>query len=250
MEQEGGEILSKIVSKSMAGGEKSYFEKIFNFDTESRGEMANVLQYTFLSIIPIIGLNKLIQYFSPDVDEEKKSLEILFEIVIQLIVLFIGLFFINRLVSIVPTYSKIAYPSFSLSGFLTLILVIFSFQTKLGEKMNVLIERLEQLWGGEKEDKKGKKHQKSNVRVSQPISGQQQQHQQLPPPSYSGTTSINNLPTGPSQGSSSSSSQNYDGFFKDQENPLLNASSPGGMNDGFEPMAANGALGGSGFSNF
>jgi len=247
-EMEGGENLSKIISKNLTG-EKSYFEKIFNFDTESRGEMSNVLQYTFISIIPIILLNKLIQYFSPEVDEEKKSLEILFEIIIQLVVLFIGLFFINRVVTIIPTYSKINYPTFSLSGFLILVLVMFSFQTKLGEKMNILIERLEHLWGGgNKEEKYEKKHHKSNVRVSQPISGQSQQQQQYSQPSYTGTTSINNLPTGPSQ---NSTSPNYDGFYKDQNNPLINAATPGGMDgSSWEPEPANGSIGGSGFSNF
>jgi hypothetical protein len=61
-------------------------------------------------------------------------------------------------------------------------------------------------------------------------------------PTYTDGTSINSLPT-----SSTSSTQqlpNYDNMYKQQNTPLVNAATPGGMEGFQEPMAANELVGG------
>ena len=70
---------------------KSFFKHVFNFDDDTKGEILNILQYSLIAIIPVIILNKTMQKYVPEADDKKNSLEITAEVVIQIIVMFIGL---------------------------------------------------------------------------------------------------------------------------------------------------------------
>lgn len=215
---------------------KNFFKYVFNFDDNSKYDMMNIAQYTFIALIPVIGLNKAIQKFVPEADEEKSSLELLAEVLIQVIVMFFGLLFIHRIVTFVPTYSGVRYPDFSIIFIVLAVLMItLSLQTKLGEKVSILTERLYELWDGSSaSDKKKKKNNKNGVKVSQPISGQSSN-------TYSDSTSISMLPSG----GQSQQSPNFDSMVRADTTPLVNAAVPGGGIEGFgEPMAANAVLGG------
>ena len=208
-----------------------------------------------MSIIPVIILNKSIQRFSPEANDEKNSLEILFEIIAQLVVIFIGLFFINRIVIYIPTYSGEDYEHFNLISIVLLsVMIMFSFQTKLGEKTNILVERLEHLWNGTT-SKDDTKKQNVNVKVSQPISNGGTNLILTDSSSTSSTTSLSNLPVMTSQ--KTQSSPDYNQFYANQETKLVGAATPGvgnpyqtQMNEGFnEIQPANEFLGGSGFGS-
>ena len=54
------------------------------------------------------------QKYVPEADEKKGSVEILAEVLIQIIVMFIGLLMIHRIITYVPTYSGMEYPEFSI----------------------------------------------------------------------------------------------------------------------------------------
>jgi len=199
---------------------------MFNFNAQTKEEMLNIVQYAILAIIPVVVLNKTIQKLVPDVDDEKGNIEIAIEVIIQIIVMFLGIFFIHRLITYVPTYSERKYEIFSITNIVLVILVItLSLQTRLGEKVSILAERVMALWTGEVDKKKKKK----NVKTSQPIS---QSQPQQPQSQYPGSTSIGALPA-----------VNYDAMYQQQPTPLVDASEP------FEPMAANSG-GGSGFGTF
>jgi len=129
-----------------------------------------------------------------------------------------------------------------------------SLQTKLGEKVNILIERIIDLWEGRQEKKKNKKGQANNN------GGQQQQANSMMPTStqsnnaaitqslYTNGTAISSLPTD----SSSSDQQqlpNYNAMYANQNTPLVGAATPS-MNEGFGPMAANEVLGGGSFGGW
>jgi hypothetical protein len=97
------------------------------------------------------------QKYVPEADEQKGSFEILAEVVIQIICIFIGLLLIHRVITYIPTYSGMKYPEFSIIFIILAVLMItLSLQTKLGEKVSILTERLTELWEG-KSDKKKKK---------------------------------------------------------------------------------------------
>jgi hypothetical protein len=231
---------------------KSFFKHVFNFDDDSKSEILNILQYSFLAIIPVVILNKTMQHYVPEADDKKGSLEITAEIVIQIIVMFIGLLIINRMITYVPTYSGNKYPEIHIVYIILAVLMItMSLQTKLGEKVSILVERVVELWNGKKEQKK---NGKGNVKVSQPISGQAVSSQQMV--NYTDGTAISSLPTyDVTQGNQNSMQPqqlpNYDTMYRQDTNPLVGAASPGGVSEGFsEPMAANSVLGGGSFGSW
>jgi hypothetical protein len=110
-----------------------------------------------------------------------------------------------------------------------------------------------ELWDGTSSDKKKKTGKNGNVRVSQPISGQQM----MPPPAstYTDGTAISSLPTNDVTYGSQSTGQsqqlpNYDSMYRQDTTPLVGAATPG-MAEGFDngPMAANSVLGGGAFGS-
>ena len=225
---------------------KGFLKHVFNFDDDSKYDILNIIQYAIIALIPVIILNKSMSNYVPEADEKKSSVELSAEIIIQIIVMFIGLLLIHRVITFVPTYSGVKYPDFNIVFIILAVLMItLSLQTKLGEKVSILFDRLMDLWNGT--DSSKKKGKSGNVKVTQPIAGQQQMitGQVMMPqsqPTYTDGTSINSLPT-----SSSSTQQlpNYDNMYKQQNTPLVNAATPGGMEGGFqEPMAANELVGG------
>ena len=152
-------------TKSSSG----FFKYVFNFDEDSKGDLLNIIQYALLAIIPIVSINKLMQNYVPEADDDKGNLELSMEVVLQTIGMFIAIFFINRMITYIPTYSGIKYPEFSVIFIILAVLMItLSLQTKLGEKVSILSDRLVEMWNGKSEKKKGAR--KGNVRVSQPIS--------------------------------------------------------------------------------
>ena len=224
---------------------KGFLKHVFNFDDDSKYDILNIIQYAIIALIPVIILNKSMSNYVPEADDKKSSVELSAEIIIQIIVMFIGLLLIHRVVTFVPTYSGVKYPDFNIVFIILAVLMItLSLQTKLGEKVSILFDRLMDLWNGT--DSSKKKGKSGNVKVTQPIAGQQQMitGQVMMPqsqPTYTDGTSINSLPT-----SSTSSQQlpNYDNMYKEQNTPLINAATPGGMEGFQEPMAANELVGG------
>ena len=229
---------------------KSFFKHVFNFDDESKASILNVMQYSLLAIIPIVILNKSMQKYVPEADNKKGSLEISAEVIIQIVIMFLGLFLINRIVTFVPTYSGAEYPEIHIIYVVLAILMItLSLQTKLGEKVSILVDRLMELWEGKKEKKSNNKN--NNVRVSQPISGQVVSQ---PSSGYTDGTSISSLPTyDVTQGNQNSMQPqqlpNYDAMYRQDNTPLVGAATPG-VTEPMEILAANAVLGSSSFSSW
>jgi hypothetical protein len=223
---------------------EGFIHHVFNFDEEHRGEMLNILQYTFLSIIPLIVIIKLTERFIPGVDSQKGSIEITFEILAEILALFMGFYFTNKTITFIKPYSETEYPAIVLQS-LSFMFIILSMNTKISNKVNILFDRLAVAWNGGSysDDKKSKK---TGVKVSQPISNsnvsmqiqQPQQHQ-----SYSDTSLINNLPNTNSQYKQQEET-NFNAMYQQNPTPLIGANTPG--MEGNQIMAANELLGSQG----
>jgi hypothetical protein len=229
---------------------KSFFKHVLNFDDDSKSDILNIIQYALIAIIPVVILNKSMGKYVPESDDKKGSVEISAEIVIQIIVTFIGLLIIHRIITYIPPYSGSQYPEFHIVYIILAILMItMSLQTKIGEKVSILVERIVELWDGTSE-KKTKNGKNVSVKVSQPIAGQQMM--QPPATSYTDGTAISALPTNDVSYGNQNTVQaqqlpNYDAMYRQDTTPLVGAANPG-MSEGFgfgEPMAANSAIGGS-----
>lgn len=235
---------------------KNFFKHVFNFDDESKSDILNIIQYALIAIIPVVILNKTIGKYVPESDDRKSSLEISAEIVIQIIVTFMGLLLIHRAITFIPTYSEAKYPEFQMIYIILAILMItMSLQTKIGEKVSVLVDRVMELWDGKTDSKK--KNGKNGVKVSQPISGQitgqQMNNAAMSQSMYTDGTAISSLPTSDGQYGGNSGVQvqtqqlpDYDAMHRKDTTPLVGAASPGGGQEPFGGgiMAANEVLGG------
>jgi hypothetical protein len=228
--------------ESSDDSKKNFVKHIFNFDDESKTEILNIIQYSLIALIPVVVLNKTMARYIPEADENKGSLEVVAEVLIQVISMFMGLLLIHRLITFVPTYSGTKYPEYNITFIILAVLMItLSLQTKLGEKVGILFDRVLDLWNG-KTDKVGAK--KGVVKVSQPIAGQQQMvvnpsanlnQAAISQSIYTDGTSIGSLPMNAGNQIGQGAGQSSMG-----QHQMM-----GGMMESFEPMAANGVLGSS-----
>ena len=139
--------------------------------------------------------------------------------------MFCGIIVIHRVISYFPTYSGFKYDNLTLTNvILTFLVVVLSIQTKLGMKVNILVDRVVELWNGPAEDYKGK----SKRKVASSHSTSQADY-------YDTTDTTDIFPPAPILSSRDSQSQ-----------PEI-ASNPFDSYNG--PQAANGVLGGS-FGSF
>lgn len=215
-----------------------FIQYVFNFDEEHRGEMFNIIQYTFLSIIPLIVIIKLIERIIPDIDSQKGSIEITVEILAEIVIFFMGFYFTNKTILYITPYSGIEYPTIVLQS-LSFMFIILSMNTKISNKVNILLDRLSTAWNGGNSSNDKKK--KTNVKVSQPISNSNVSIQQQQ--SYSDTSLINSLPNTTSQYSQQQEDPNFNAMYQQtSQTPLIGANSPS-YNDGNRIMAANELLG-------
>lgn len=219
------------------GNKPSFFKHVFNFNEESKADMMNIVQYSVLALVPLVILNKLMQKYVPEADDAKNHFEILAEIIGQVVALFLGILIIHRIITYIPTYSGENYADFSVTNIILAVLVIIlSLQTKLGEKVSILVDRVTELWQGPKDTKAAAKG-RGNVRISQPISqGQMAMSQALQQPS--GTTQLSALPTDMGV----QKLPDYDSMHQKTPTPLVDAATPGQEN--FGPVAANEGFGG------
>jgi hypothetical protein len=168
--------------KSVQHESAGFFSYVFKFDSENKHRIMNMLQYTLLTIIPVLLILRGIKHIIPEDDESKGSLEILAESVGQVILIMLAIWLTNKIINYIPTYSGEEYPKFNeISFIIPFIIILATMQTKLGAKFNILIDRFLQLIGGRDADKKEQQQQQQGgqnvVRVSQPMAGQHQPSQ-------------------------------------------------------------------------
>ena len=139
----------------LGGGDVGFIQHVFRFDDAAKADMSNIVQYSSLAIIPVVILNKLMNLYVAEADDLKGSAELTIEVLLQLILIFVGMLFMHRLITYVPTYSGVPYPEFNVvSVVLVFLVIILSLQTKLGEKVSILVDRIVHLWYPEPAKKK------------------------------------------------------------------------------------------------
>ena len=125
--------------KSVQDESLGFFNYVFNFDDENKKRIMNMLQYTLLSIIPVLLILRGIKHLIPEDDESKGSFEILAESIGQVILIMLAIWITNKIINYIPTYSGEDYPKFNeISFVLPFILILATMQTKLGAKFNIL----------------------------------------------------------------------------------------------------------------
>lgn len=185
----------------------SFVSHVFNFEQDSRNEMVNIIQYTILGVIFISLLNKALDEYMPSVDKDKGSIAIFVEVVIQCIVLFMGMLFLHRIITYIPTVSGSKYAAQNVISIILPSLILLLSMSKLGEKVSIIMDRLT---GDSKPVK---------VKHTQPLASQQSP--QLLPRSAPTSNPVQD--------------PDFNSMFAGPNTPLVNAQSP----DSFEPMPSN-----------
>jgi hypothetical protein len=125
-------------------------KKLMNINlNDFKIELMNSLQYSILSIIPIVLILKVIKNVIPSVDETKGSIELLFESIGQLSLTIFFILLTHTLVRLIPTYSGENYTNLdSISFIIPFLFLMLTMQTKIGEKFNILALRFLDYWNG------------------------------------------------------------------------------------------------------
>lgn len=221
--------MNNIIHEAKTVNQNTFINHVFDSTDEGKAEILNVIQYSLMAILPVVLLNKTIQKFIPEADIEKSSLELLAEVFIQAVVMFIGVVLIHRMITYFPTYSGYKYEPFNLTTvILAFMVIVLSLQTKLGIKVNILVDRALELWNGPgKEKNTVRKETMQNHQPSQAdnLDDSRAQCGMFPPPPSVTTTNR-------------SSGQGYDYMMKVSG---TGSAHPGDFND-YGPMPANSAL--------
>ena len=222
----------EAIKESTVESKKSFINHVFNFDSDSKSELLNLFQYTLISFVLVIILNKVFQIYIPEADETKGYTTLIFEMLIQIIGLLLGMMIIHRIATYLPTYSKIPYKEINMLSFIIPFLVILlSLQTKLGDKANIILDSLSFF-----RINTGRVPQTS-LRVSQPLSNIPMQGTQMLQP-VNNDLANNLLPKPGSVNTSIPDLQQSIPNVVPQSNTGV-----GIFPENDEPMAANGVLG-------
>ena len=212
----------------------SFFKYVFNFDDDNKSEMFNLFQYSFLAIIPLVLVLKVVQQYVPEEDEKKGSVEITAECLTQVLFVLVSFWLIHKMVTFVPTYSKVDYKEVNLLvPMIPFLFLLLTMQTKLGAKINILTERALTYTGMNKPPPPPQQKQQGGG-VHQPSQADYLDTSKLVPVTQ---------PQIPMMQPQQASQPNFNQMYAETTNPLQNANSPVQMM--IEPMAANEAMGGS-----
>jgi hypothetical protein len=223
---------------------KDFLKHVFNMNEDSKTDMINIVQYAIISVIPVVFLNKSMSKYVPEADERKGSVELSAEVVLQVIVMFVGMLLIHRVNTFIPTFSGEKYPDFNIIYvILSVLMITLSLQTKLGEKVSILSDRVMQLWEGREGltsqpakvnsngNGNGNSNSNGNIKVSQPLSNQSQQVHSHPENIALNSTPISQLPMN-SPPTTQTTSAMMDNNVQSNDMPMM-------QQDTFEPMASN-----------
>ena len=103
--------MESIENKMSAGSKDkvNFFTHVFEFNETNKDLMLNMVQYGFLTVIPLVIILKIIKNWFPEEDSLKGSVTILVEVIGQLLFIYAAIWFIHKTITFIPTYSGKAY---------------------------------------------------------------------------------------------------------------------------------------------
>lgn len=222
---------------TMSGGiqnkvfrEMSFVNYMTTISSNEKGQILNMIQYGGLSILPLLLILKLMKFYIPVDDPLKSSSEILIEVVLQLVVIIVAFFFIHKLILYIPTYSTMEYEKVNLlTVLLPVFFLMFTLDTKISEKLNILLDRVLISTGIKKE---GMDHEEedTNENTTMPPNG----NMMLPPPQ---PTSVPQQTISSDQINPPQTTQR--GVMPNMSNMNPQGGATGSMMNSFEPAASN-----------
>jgi len=218
----------------------NFVEHVFKFDDGAKTDLLNGIQYILFAVIFVTILNSALGRIMTDADESKGDVELFGEIMVHLIIMFVGLIMVDRIITFIPTYSGSEYKPINMMTLIFVFIVLqMDSESVLGRKMRMLLARVNEVWDGTREGNQnaGEQGQQGQGQQGQ---GQQGGQQVMSSQPIAGQHSAN-IMAPPQQPHMQAPQQPQQQQAQQMQ---------GGMQQGmmsFEPMAANAS---SGFSNF
>lgn len=146
---------------------KGFVEHVFTLDGDAKSYLLNVIQYCIMAILPIALLSRVNNSLFPINDDSKGNMELLAEVSGEFVFTLLGIYFIHRLITYVPSYSGQKFGKMNLfNSIMVYLLIVLNQESRLGSKVETLTSRLMELWNGTSSTEKG---DSSAVNVIQPI---------------------------------------------------------------------------------
>ncbi len=249
---------------------QGFFSYVFKLSKFKQEDLLNIVQYSILSITPILIFIYFTKKYFPIATSDDSSLYIFIITFIELIFMITGIFFVDRIINYIPTYSGKYYETINLTNIvLIFMLIMLLIHGGFRERTSLLLHRfddwftlddfiasklgiqpkpfhmfddgIESVLASDKQGKGSKKKSNGSNGSNTSASAASSQHTTNPQISQQYAVQAP-LPT---QGPSINQQlPNYNSMYANTSNPLVGAATPG-MDDSFmEPEAANGALGG------
>ena len=129
---------------------KGFFSYVFNTNEDTRVELLNLAQYVTIAFITIAMFMTVLRYYYPTFTEENSSLEIIIVNTLYVLIVIFVLYFINRIICYIPTFSRTQYPHcqnplYLFPLVLSIICGVTSFNTSITTSCEILWDRLAQL---------------------------------------------------------------------------------------------------------
>ena len=254
---------------------QGFFTYVFKLSKFKQQDLLNILQYSAISVIPIMLFIYFTKKYFPLVSEDDSSIYIFTLTVIELLFMMVGIFFIDRIINYIPTYSGKYYETINLTTII-LIFILFMLLTHGGFRLRtaILLQRFDDWFTLDDiiarklgmtpkpfditmEDvkpvqKKGKGNNKASNGAANSNAqggGGQQMSQQYATPAPLPTQGPMMPNPASNYGGSMPAQQapNFNSMYAGPNTPMVGAATPGmnGDDSYMEPMAANAALGGS-----
>jgi len=130
---------------------KTYFKerlnKLLSFDLIRISKLLELIQYTVLYTILTLPLSILVENIFPAEDRDKSNWIIIFEIIFQMVILAIVVFYIQKIVKLIPFLFPLvknyeAHKIFEYHGEITIGFIFIGSQINIVDKIEILSERM------------------------------------------------------------------------------------------------------------
>jgi hypothetical protein len=260
---------------------QGFFTYVFRLSRFKQEDLMNIVQYTLLSICPVILFVYFTKKYFPIVADDDSSIFIFIVTVVELIFMIMGIFFIDRIINYIPTFSGKYYETINLTT-VVIIFILFMLIIDAGFKHRTILmlkkfdkwffidDALIRKLGGEvrpfafsiddidykihtnihtgapfNNNNNNNKNKGNNGAAAPRVEQMTQQHSSTAPLPTQGPMLPNPMSNyGGSAPMPSQQVQNFNSMYTGPTTPLVNAAVPGGGDSFMEPMAANAVLGG------
>jgi hypothetical protein len=172
-----------LEEKFTGGSGGSFVEHMTNLSSLEKNELLNMSQYILLAIIPLALFLKVMKMYVPEGDDEKNTIEIAIEVVVQSIAIFVVFFFIHKWVVFFPTYSKAPYSNLNLIQIILVVLfLMLCMKNAFSEKVSILLDRGLSVLGLKDEPRKKEKEMEKEKPSTNYAANYQRPPIQAPPP--------------------------------------------------------------------